>query len=286
MKSLLFYFLSDAETWNQGRLLTRDLNVAKSRELPFPASSEKRRVDFGAALRSGRGARWGSDYWPHQSCSGDESVNLSCPRQNLLCCMKGTSLLKPAGWSRDCVGQGQAGTSGDGMGTHVETLEISSHGLSVWQFLWYFGHLKNMFFWILWGRFDLGFLLLRGCACPGAVFSCVVSRRRQGGPWFLQEWQGGTTWLGPAQPGCAPRTPHCHRGLAGEARNPSSAVAADTEKSCSLPVWFDQFPLKLCLQSGLCPRFSCAAARGFAGFLNYASEDITVAKLRQTEFVV
>lgn len=47
------------------------------------------------------------------------------------------------------------------------------------------------------------------------------------------------------------------------------------------PFW----PLKLCLQSGLCPWFSHAAAQAFPGFQNAANKDGTGTKLMQTEFL-
>lgn len=44
-------------------------------------------------------------------------------------------------------------------------------------------------------------------------------------------------------------------------------------------------PVKAVPAEWALPRFPCAAARGFAGFLNDANEGSTVAKLTQIEFV-
>lgn len=146
----------------------------------------------------------------------------------------------------------------------------------------------------------------------GQVFSCIAASVRlclpgccawwaEGGrvvPVFSKGDKMGTTWLGPTQPCCIPTAPSCCQGLAGEGKIPFSTVASHAERSCSLPLWFDQFltkvlwstvpfcPWKLCQQSRLCPQFPCTAAWGFDGLLNDAHEGSTLAKLTQTEFVV
>lgn len=89
----------------------------------------------------------------------------------------------------------------------------------------------------------------------GQTGSWIAASARLGLPgcWFLMLGEQKEAGWSPdfsesdkvAPRGWVPLNPAALQGLfpaAGEAKNPSSTVAAHTAKSCSLPVWFYLFP--------------------------------------------